>query len=87
MDEKEILETEENVERQNITMNLKKDELVLKIAQEATHEEVMEELKEKLPKLKNLYQEEKTPIYVVGKNLSNEEMDEIKKCIQAYIHL
>ena len=87
MDEKELLETEEIIEKQNITINLKKDELILKIAQEASHEEVMEELKEKLPKLKNLYQEEKTPIYVIGKNLNNEEMDEIKKCIQEQIEV
>lgn len=39
-------------------------------------------LKRKLPKLKKLYKDEKTPIIVVGKILKNKEIDEIQKLIQ-----
>ena len=35
--------------------------------------------------MKNLYKEEKTPIYITGKNLSNEEMEEIKNRIQGQL--
>ena len=35
-----------------------------------------------MPQLKNLYQEEKTPIFVTGKVLDNKEMEEIKNRIQ-----
>lgn len=76
---------EETHDKQKIYINLKKDEIILKITQNATHNEVISEIEEKLPKLKNLYQEEKTPIYVTGKNLSNKEMDEIKEKIQEQI--
>lgn len=47
----------------------------------------MEEIDEKLPKLKKLYQEEKTPICVTGKNLDNEEMEEIKNKIHEQLEV
>lgn len=85
-DEKlEELTNEEQNEKQFININLKKDEIVVKISAEATQKEIIEEIKEKLPKLKNLYQDEKTPIFVTGKNLENEEMDEIKDIIKDQI--
>ncbi len=76
-----------NEEKQNIYINLKKDEMLLKINQEATHEEVMKEFEEKLPKLKKLYQEEKTPIYITGKNLTNEEMKGIRELIKTQLEV
>lgn len=88
MENNEILEeltNEEQNEKQHININLKKDELILKISTEASQEEIVEEIKEKLPKLKNLYQDEKTPIYITGKNLENEEMEEIKNIIKKQI--
>lgn len=84
-DFKEELEekVEENKEigRQNISINLKKDEILIKILAEASHDDIIAEINNKLPKLKNLYQGEKTPIYITGKNLENEEMDEIQDMI------
>ena len=35
-----------------------------------------------MPNLKKLYQEEKTPIKIVGKVLKNKEMDEIQSLIK-----
>ena len=48
---------EECVLMSNININLKKEENIVKINPEAEYEEVISELKEKLPKLKNLYKE------------------------------
>ncbi len=67
---------------QCVGINLKKDRIILKIAEDAEQSEIMYVLKRKLPKLKKLYKDEKTPITVVGKILKNKEIDEIQKLIQ-----
>lgn len=64
-----------------INIFLKTDQIVLKIKDRATLEDIMSELKIKLPELKKFYQEEKTPILVTGKVLKSVEMDEIGKAI------
>ena len=66
----------------NISINLKKDENIVKINPEAGYEDVLVELEKKLPKLKALYKEEKTPLYIIGKHFENEQMDEITEKIQ-----
>ena len=71
----------------NIQVNLKRDKIVLKIAEEAEYEQVVYELKKKLPDLKKFYNNEKTPILVTGKVLKNKEMDEIKRIIQEVIEV
>lgn len=71
----------------NIQVNLKRDKIVLKIAEEAEYEQVVYELKKKLPDLKKFYNNEKTPILVTGKVLKNKEMDEIKQIIQEVIEV
>ena len=45
-----------------ISINLKKEETLVKIEDNATEEEIIGELKIKLAELTKLYQEEKTPI-------------------------
>lgn len=87
MNEEFELKEEKKLDKQNIMINLKKDELIVKIAQEASQEEIIREIEEKLPKLKNLYQEEKTPIYVTGKVLSIKEMEEIKSKINEQLEV
>ena len=42
----------------------------------------IQELRKKLPELKKLYKDEKTPIKVVGKVLKNKEIDEIQTLIK-----
>ena len=66
----------------NISINLKKEENLVKINPEAKYEEILQELQKKLPQLKKLYKEEKTPLYIVGKHFENEQMDEITEKIQ-----
>lgn len=62
----------------NISINLKKDENIMKINPDATYAEVLMELKKKLPKLKTLYKDAKTPLYIIGKHFENEEMEAIQ---------
>lgn len=70
-----------------VSINLKKDEIILKIAEDAGQSEIIHNLRKKLPELRKLYQDEKTPIRVVGKVLKNKEMDEIQKLIQERIQV
>ena len=68
-----------------VSINLKKDQIVIKLSEEAEQKEIMEVLKKKLTELKKLYQDEKTPILVAGKVLKNKEMREIQELIKSKI--
>lgn len=68
--------------RNPVGINMKKNEIVVRISEGAEHKEVVECLNKKMPALKKLYKTEKTPILVVGKVLKNKEINEIKKIIQ-----
>lgn len=68
-----------------VSINLKKDEILIKIDENSEQEEIMNELNLKLIELKKLYQDAKTPIKVTGKILKNAEMDEIKEAIKKEI--
>ena len=65
-----------------VYINLKKDIIIIKIDEKAEQQEIIENLKRKIPELKKLYKEEKTPIKVTGKVLKNKEIDEIKRLIK-----
>ena len=69
----------------NVSINLKKDEVVIKIDDDAIQRKIVSELTKKLKELKKMYQEEKTPIRVTGKVLTNKELEEIKKVIKKEI--
>lgn len=68
-----------------VSINLRKDQIVIKLSDEAQQKEIMEALKKKLTELKKLYKDEKTPIMVVGKILKNKEIDEIQELIKSKI--
>lgn len=68
-----------------INIYFKKDSIVLKIKEDATTNEILSELKEKLPDLKDFYKDERTPILVTGKILKRFEIDSIQKMIQSII--
>lgn len=68
-----------------ISINLRKDEIIIKISEEAEQIEIIGCLKRKLIELKKLYKEEKTPIVVTGKILKNKEIDEIQQLIKSKI--
>lgn len=69
----------------NISINLKKDVVLIKIDDNAPQRKIISELSKKLKDLKKMYQEEKTPIRVTGKVLTNKELEEIKKLIKKEI--
>lgn len=68
-----------------ISINLRKDEIIIKLSDDAEQIEIMSALNRKLPELKKLYKDEKTPIKVTGKILKNKEIDEIQKLIKSKI--
>lgn len=68
-----------------INIYFKKDSIVLKIKEDATTNEILRELQEKLPDLKDFYKDERTPILVTGKVLKRFEIDSIQKMIQSII--
>lgn len=68
-----------------ISINLRKEDIVIKINEEYSQEDIMYALRKKIPDLKKLYQSEKTPIVITGKILKNKEIDEIQDLIKKYI--
>ena len=68
-----------------ININLKKNEIIIKIQEDSTYENILESFKKKLPELKKLYKDDKTPIRVTGKLLKNKEIDEIQELINESI--
>ena len=68
--------------RNPVGISMKKDEIIIRISEKATHEETIECLNKKMPALKKLYKTEKTPISVVGKVLKNKEIDQIEEIIK-----
>ena len=71
--------------RNPVGINMKKDEIVVRISEGAEYKEIMECLNKKIPALRKLYKTEKTPIFVMGKVLKNKEINEIKELIKANI--
>ena len=69
----------------DISINLKTDKILIRINDAIGQKQIVEELKKKLPELKKMYKEEKTPIEVVGKVLKTIEMDEIQQLIKEQI--
>lgn len=68
-----------------ISINLRKNEVVIKIDENAEYSKVIESIKKKMVALKKLYKDEKTPIRVTGRILKNKEMDEIQAIIKENI--
>ncbi len=68
-----------------VSINLKKDEIVIKLSEFAEQTEIVEVLKRKLPELRKLYKDAKTPITVTGKILKNKEIDQIQELIKSRI--
>ena len=62
---------------------MKKENILLKIKDNSTKAQIIDELKHKLPELKKFYKEEQTPILVTGKMLKTAEIDEIQALIES----
>lgn len=72
---------------QSVLIKLGKDEITIILDENSTYKEILKNLKRKLPELKNLYKDEKTPIFITGKVLKNKEMNEIKNLILSQIDI
>lgn len=68
-----------------VAINLRKNQIIIKIAENAEQRQIIAVLTKKLPDLKKLYKEEKTPIKIIGKVLKNKEIDEIQELIKEKI--
>ncbi len=73
--------------RNCVTINMKKNEIIIKLNDEAEQTEIITTLTKKLTELKKLYKDDKTPITVTGKILKNKEMDEIQELIKSKIEV
>lgn len=71
--------------RSQVKVNLTKENIVIKLNEEATHKDIIDSLKKKITPLKKLYKDEKMPILVLGKMLNETERIEIKNIIQEKI--
>ncbi len=70
-----------------VSINLRKNEILIKINDEAEQQEIIESLRKKLSELKKMYKNEKTPIKVTGKVLKNKEIDQIQELIKSNINV
>lgn len=68
-----------------VSINLRKNQIIIKIAEDAEQKKIIKALTKKLPELKKLYKDEKTPIKIIGKVLKNKEIDEIQELIKENI--
>lgn len=59
--------------------------LIIKISESASSNDIKKELKKKLADLKKFYKEEKNPILVTGKMLKTKEIDKIQKMIKGVL--
>ena len=69
----------------SINISIKKNQVIIKIEENAEQKEILTDLRKKMIELKNLYKEDKTPILISGKVLKNKEMDEIQAVIKRFI--
>lgn len=68
-----------------ITISMRKDQVIIRIDDNAEQKDIIANLKKKMIELKNLYQEDTTPILITGKVLKNKEMEEIQNLIKRFI--
>lgn len=71
--------------RNCVGINMKRDEIIIRISENAEHKEIIDCLNKKIPALKKLYKSERTPICVMGKVLKNKEIEEIRQIIKENI--
>ncbi len=70
-----------------INIKLQTDQILINISDKAEEKEIITCLENKMEELKKLYKEEKTPILVTGKVLSNDEMKTVEKIITSKINV
>jgi len=64
-----------------IVIKLKMNEVCIELSQESEYKDIINELNEKISSLQTFYQNEKTPITITGRQLTNTEFENIKNLI------
>lgn len=70
-----------------ISIVIKNNEIVMKINEEITQKEILDNLKKKIAEIKKIRKENDFPLFITGKVLSNEEMEEIENNIKEKIDI
>lgn len=70
-----------------LLVSMKKDEILVKINEEATYDRILETLDKKLPIIKKLYKEAKNPVRITGKTLKDKEMEELRNIVKNEINV
>ena len=73
--------------RSCINVSSKKEEILIKINEEFSQEDILYAIKKRIPNLKKIYQESNVPIHITGKVLKNKEIDEIQEMIEKYLDI
>jgi len=68
-----------------VSVNLKKDEILIKLSDKILYEKVVDSLTKKIPDLKKFYKKATLPIRVSGRVLKKEEIKEIESIIKKEI--
>ena len=71
----------------SISISIKKNQVIIKIEDNAEQRAIISDLKKKMIELKNLYKDDRTPILITGKILKNREMDEIQNVIKRFLNV
>ena len=71
----------------SISISIKKNQVIIKIEDNAEQREIISDLRKKMLELRNLYKDDKTPILITGKILKNKEMDEIQNIIKKFLNV
>ena len=62
-----------------ISINQKTNKIIIKINETAEHDEILNEIKQRISQLQKMYKNEQIPIFITGKLLLPNEMEEIKE--------
>ena len=65
-----------------ISISIKKNQVSIRIDENAEQREIISELKRKIIELKNLYKEDKTPILITGKVLKTRKWMKSKELLK-----
>ena len=73
--------------KNGISIITKEDEIVVKINEELSQKEILDSVKKKIAEIKKIRKENDLPLFITGKNLSEEESKEIEKIIKDKIDI
>lgn len=73
--------------KNGISIITKENEIVVKINEELSQKEILDSVKKKIAEIKKIRKESDLPLFITGKNLSEEESKEIEKIIKDKIDI